>query len=61
VHRPENPPSRCLSQADSVVVWAGVRGNHFRDDFGPAGGRYDLGTKPRSRAAYRRFIVPLSG
>jgi hypothetical protein len=28
---------------------------------GPAGGRYDLGTKPRSRAAYRRFIVPLSG
>jgi hypothetical protein len=41
--------------------WAGVRGNHFRDDFGLAGGRYDLGTKPRSRAAYRRFIVPLSG
>lgn len=27
---------------------------------GPAGGAYDLGTKPRSRAAYRRFIVPLS-
>ena len=28
---------------------------------GPAGGAYDLGTKPRSRAAYRRSIVPLSG
>jgi hypothetical protein len=28
---------------------------------GPAGGRYDLGTEPRSRAASRRFIVPLSG
>jgi hypothetical protein len=28
---------------------------------GPAGGPYDLGTKPRSRAAYRRFITPLSG
>jgi hypothetical protein len=28
---------------------------------GPAGGRCDLGTKPKSRAAYRRFIVPLSG
>ena len=27
---------------------------------GPAGGAYDLGTKPRSRAAYRRLIVPLS-
>jgi hypothetical protein len=27
---------------------------------GPAGGPYDLGTKPRSRAAYRRFITPLS-
>lgn len=27
---------------------------------GPAGGAYDIGTKPRSRAAYRRFIVPLS-
>ena len=27
---------------------------------GPAGGAYDLGTKPGSRAAYRRFIVPLS-
>jgi hypothetical protein len=28
---------------------------------GPAGGAYDLGGKPRSRAAYRRFVVPLSG
>jgi hypothetical protein len=28
---------------------------------GPAGGAYDIGTKPRARAAYRRFIVPLSG
>jgi hypothetical protein len=28
---------------------------------GPAGGSYDLGMKPRSRAAYRRSIVPLSG
>jgi hypothetical protein len=28
---------------------------------GPAGGAYDIGGKPRSRAAYRRFIVPLSG
>jgi hypothetical protein len=28
---------------------------------GPAGGAYDLGTKPRSRAVYRRLIVPLSG
>ena len=27
---------------------------------GPAGGAYDIGGKPRSRAAYRRFIVPLS-
>jgi hypothetical protein len=27
---------------------------------GPAGGAYDLGTKPRSLAAYRRSIVPLS-
>jgi hypothetical protein len=27
---------------------------------GPAGGSYDLGTKPKSRAAYRRFITPLS-
>jgi hypothetical protein len=27
---------------------------------GAAGGAYDLGTKARSRAAYRRFIVPLS-
>jgi hypothetical protein len=27
---------------------------------GPAGSAYDLGGKPRSRAAYRRFIVPLS-
>jgi hypothetical protein len=27
---------------------------------GLAGGAYDLGTKPRSLAAYRRFIVPLS-
>jgi hypothetical protein len=27
---------------------------------GPTGGIYDIGTKPRSRAAYRRFIVPLS-
>lgn len=27
---------------------------------GPAGGAYDIGTKPRSRAAYRRFIVPLT-
>jgi hypothetical protein len=28
---------------------------------GPAGGGYDIGTKPRSRAAYRRFVVPLLG
>lgn len=27
---------------------------------GPAGGAYDLGTKPRARAAYRRFVTPLS-
>ena len=27
---------------------------------GPAGGPYDIGTKPRARAAYRRFIVPLT-
>jgi hypothetical protein len=27
---------------------------------GPAGGPYDLGTKPRSRAAYRQFVTPLS-
>jgi hypothetical protein len=26
----------------------------------PAGGPSDLGTKPRSRAAYRRFVTPLS-
>jgi hypothetical protein len=28
---------------------------------GPAGGSYDIATKTRSRAAYRRFIVPLHG
>jgi hypothetical protein len=27
---------------------------------GPAGGAYDIGTKARSRAAYRRFVVPLT-
>jgi hypothetical protein len=27
---------------------------------GPAGGPCDLGTKPRSRAAYRWFVTPLS-
>ena len=27
---------------------------------GPSGGPYDLGRKPRSLAAYRRFITPLS-
>jgi hypothetical protein len=27
---------------------------------GPGGGAYDLGRKPQSLAAYRRFIVPLS-
>ena len=27
---------------------------------GPAGSAYDIGTNPRSRAAYRRFIVPLT-
>jgi hypothetical protein len=27
---------------------------------GPAGGAYDIGTKPRARAAYRRFVTPLS-
>jgi hypothetical protein len=27
---------------------------------GPAGGAYDLGRKPRARAAYRRSIVPLT-
>jgi hypothetical protein len=27
---------------------------------GPAAGAYDIGTKPRSRAAYRHFIVPLT-
>jgi hypothetical protein len=27
---------------------------------GPAGGAYDIGTKPRARAAYRRLITPLS-
>jgi len=27
---------------------------------GPAGGPYDLGRKPRSLSAYRRFITPLS-
>lgn len=27
---------------------------------GTAGGAYDIGTKPRSRAAYRRYIVPLA-
>jgi hypothetical protein len=26
---------------------------------GPAGGPYDIGTKPRARSAYRRFVVPL--
>jgi hypothetical protein len=36
-------------------------GNNVSIFNGPAGGAYDLGTKPRSRAAYRRFIVPLSG
>jgi hypothetical protein len=27
---------------------------------GPAGGAYDIGTKRRSRAAYRRFVLPLT-
>jgi hypothetical protein len=27
---------------------------------GPAGGAYDIGTKPRSRAAYRQFVLPLT-
>ncbi len=27
---------------------------------GPSGGAYDIGRKPRARAAYRRFITPLS-
>jgi hypothetical protein len=27
---------------------------------GPAAGAYDIGTKPHSRAAYRRVIVPLT-
>lgn len=49
-----------------IKAFAGFVRTHRRVRFisffnGPAGGRYDLGTKPKSRAAYRRFIVPLSG
>jgi hypothetical protein len=56
-----------------TVVWnplavgvPNVPGNHFLAYYpggrynGPAGGAFDIGAKPRSRAAYRRFIVPLS-
>ena len=49
-----------------IKAFAGFVRTHRRVRFisffnGPAGERYDLGTKPKSRAAYRRFIVPLSG
>jgi hypothetical protein len=48
-----------------VRAFAGFVRTHRRVRFisffnGPAGGAYDLGGKPRARAAYRRFVVPLT-
>ena len=60
-------PEWGLSVDDPVYVkaFATFLRRHRRVRFasffnGPAGGAYDLGGKPRSLAAYRRFIVPLS-
>jgi hypothetical protein len=54
-----------LDTPDYVRAFATFVRRHRRVRFisffnGPAGSAYDIGTKPRSRAAYRRFIVPLS-
>ena len=49
-----------------IKAFAGFVRTHRRVRFisffnDPAGGSYDIGTKPKGRAAYRRFIVPLHG
>ena len=54
-----------VDSPDFVRAFATFVRRHGRVRFisffnGPAGGAYDIGTKPRSRAAYRRFVVPLS-
>jgi hypothetical protein len=54
-----------VDSPDFVRAFATFVRRHRRVRFisffnGPAGGAYDIGTKPRSRAAYRRFVVPLS-
>jgi hypothetical protein len=53
-----------VDSPDFVRAFATFVRRHGRVRFisffnGPAGGAYDIGTKPRSRAAYRRFVVPL--
>ena len=53
-----------VDSPDFVRAFATFVRRHGRVRFisffnGPAGGAYDIGTKPRSRAAYRRFLVPL--
>lgn len=60
-------PEWGLSVDDSAYVKAFAQfvRTHRRVRFisffnGPAGGAHEIGTKPSSRAAYRRFIVPLS-
>jgi hypothetical protein len=60
-------PEWGLSVADPgyIKAFATFLRRHRRVRFasffnGPAGGPYDLGRKPRSLAAYRRFITPLS-
>jgi hypothetical protein len=60
-------PEWGLSVDDPAYVQAFARfvRTHRRVRFisffnGPSGGAYDLGRKPRSLAAYRRFIVPLT-
>ena len=54
-----------VESPDYVRAFATFVRRHRRVRFisffnGPTGGAYDIGTKPRSRAAYRRFIVPLT-
>ncbi len=54
-----------VDSPDFVRAFATFVRGHGRVRFisfynGPAGGAYDIGTKPRSRAAYRRFVVPIT-
>ena len=57
---------RGIDDAGFVQRMAGFVRTHRRVELlsffeGKAGGLYDLASKPRSRAAYRRLIVPLGG